>query len=254
MVDQNSALHSEPGQPDCPSFRIDWGLQGLLRLIDSYDFQTVLDVGSGGGDHARLLRHLGKEVVTVDLHRTADICSDFMDASIDRTFDVVWCSHVIEHQRNVGAFLDKLRRCLAPDGILAISLPIHPANRMVAGHVSNWNAWLLCYNLVLAGLDCAEARYVTTVDLSLIVRNRPALARDVGAVAGSGADLDPAHGDDPFSAIAPFFPFPVSQGAVAPLDEMNWGGFNYLMPSGLPSFRLHSRFLPPEGLLINGGA
>lgn len=265
MVDQNSAPHSEPGQPDCPSFRIDWGLQGLLRLIDSYDFQTVLDVGSGGGDHARLLRHIGKEVVTVDLHRSADMCSDFMDATIDRTFDVVWCSHVIEHQRNVGAFLDKLRRCLASDGILAISLPTHPADRMVAGHVSSWNAWLLCYNLVLAGFDCSEARYVTTVDLSLIVRNRPALAQDagtagsaagsdVGAVAGSGADLDPAHGDDPFSAIAPFFPFPVSQGAVAPAEELNWGGFNYLLPGNLPSFRLHSRFLAPEGLLINGGA
>ncbi|MDQ2104160.1 class I SAM-dependent methyltransferase [Azospirillum isscasi] len=242
MTDQPSGTAASP--PNAPSFRIDWGLQGLLRLIDSYDFRTVLDVGSGGGDHARLLRHIGKEVVTVDLHRSADIRADFMDAAIDRTFDVVWCSHVLEHQRDPGAFLEKLRRCLAPDGVLAISVPTHPADRMVAGHVSSWNAWLLCYHLVLAGFDCAEARYVNTVDLSLIVRHRPALAGDIGTDAGSGAD--------PFTAIAPFFPFPVSQGATAPLGEMNWGGFDYLVPGGFPPFRLHSRFLPPEGLFIGG--
>lgn len=251
MTDQPSGTAASP--PDESSFWIDWGLQGLLRLIDSYEFRTVLDVGSGGGDHARLLRHIGKEVVTVDLHRDADIRADFMDAVIDRTFDVVWCSHVLEHQRNPGAFLEKLRGCLAPDGVLAISVPTHPPDRMVAGHVSSWNAWLLCYNLVLAGFDCAEARYVSTVDLSLIVRNRPAQAGDIGTGAGSGADLDPADGADPFAAIAPFFPFPVSQGATAPLEEMNWGGFDYLLPAGFPPFRLHSRFLPPEGLFIGGG-
>ncbi|MBB3262941.1 SAM-dependent methyltransferase [Azospirillum sp. OGB3] len=256
MPDQPSETTVFP--PDGPSFRIDWGLQGLLRLIDSYEFRTVLDVGSGGGDHARLLRHIGKEVVTVDLHRDADIRADFMDAVIDRTFDVVWCSHVLEHQRNPGTFLEKLRRCLAPDGVLAISVPTHPADRMVAGHVTSWNAWLLCYNLVLAGFDCAQARYVNTVDLSLIVRNRPALAGgmqvgDIGTGAGSGADLDPADGADPFTAVAPFFPFPIGQGATAPLGEMNRGGFDYLLPAGFPSFRLHSRFLPPEGLFIGGG-
>ena len=52
-------------------FNIDWGLNTLLRLLDSYQFQAVLDVGSGEGEHSRLLRHWGKEVFSVDLHEKA---------------------------------------------------------------------------------------------------------------------------------------------------------------------------------------
>lgn len=237
-----------------PAFRIDWGLQGLLRLIVSYQFDSVLDIGSGGGDHARLLRHLGKEVVTVDSHRDADIVGDFLTVEIGRTFDAVWCSHVLEHQRNVGLFLDRIRDCLNPGGVLAISVPTHPANRMVGGHLSSWNAWLLCYNLVMAGFDCNDARFVTTVDLSLIVRHRIAKAGDIGRTAGSGADLDPACGADPLSLIAPFFPFQVRHGDAAPVEECNWGGFDYHLSADVPPFRLLSRFLPPEGLLVNDPA
>ena len=242
--------HSEPSASDLPAFRIDWGLQGLLRLIDSCDFRTVLDIGSGGGDHARLLRHLGKSVVTIDLHRDADIRADFMEADLGETFDAVWCSHVLEHQRNVGAFLEKLRLCIAPGGVLAISVPTHPPDRMVAGHVTAWNPWLLCYNLVLAGFDCSQARYTTTVDLSLLVRSRPAGGGDILKAAGSGADLDPAGAGDPLSPLAPFFPFPIRQGGDPPPAECGWGSLDYRMPAGVAPFRLHSRFLPEEGLLI----
>lgn len=238
--------------PALPVFRIDWGLQGLLRLIASFDFKTVLDIGSGAGEHARLLRHLGKTVTTIDLNRDADIMGDYATTPIDDTFDVVWCSHVLEHQRNVGSFLEKLAGNLADDGILAISVPTHPAERMVAGHVTAWNAGLLVHNLVLAGFDCRDAILSTTVDLSLIVRKRPARAADVGGAAGSGADLDPGSGGDPFGPIAPFFPFPVTHGGNAVVEDWNWGGYSYRLPADCPPFRLTSRFLPEEGLLIGG--
>lgn len=232
------------------TFTIDWGIHGLLRLLSSYEFRSVLDIGSGASEHARLLRHCGKEVVTVDLNRNADIVGDFVQVDFGRTFDVIWCCHVLEHQRNVGQFLDKVYATLDERGILAVSVPTHPPERMVAGHVSAWNPWLLCYNLVLSGFDCREASFSSRQDLSLIVRKNAATAGDIGTPAGSGQDLDPAKGADPFALIAAYFPFDVGQGAVIQGSECCWGGTEYKLPSGMPPFRLAGRFLPPEGLLF----
>lgn len=233
-----------------PTFRIDWGLQGLLRLIASFEFDTVLDVGSGAGQHSRLFRHLGKRATTIDLHRDADIVGDYATTPVEGTFDVVWCSHVLEHQRDVGSFLEKLATNLDDGGILAISVPTHPAERMVAGHLTVWNAGLLIHNLALAGFDCREAIFTTTVDLSLIVRKHPARGADVGSPAGSGADLDPGAGGDPLAPLAPLFPFPVVHGGNAAVAEWNWGGYEYRLPADRPSFRLTSRFLPEDGILV----
>lgn len=242
---------SEPAAPHAlPEFRIDWGLQGLLRLLASHSFTTVLDVGCGAGEHARLLRHLGKTVTTIDLHRDADIVGDYATTPIERTFDVVWCSHSLEHQRNVGLFLEKLGTNLDDGGLLAISVPTHPAERLVAGHVTVWNAGLLCYNLVLAGFDCREATFTSTVDLSLIVPKRPARAAEIGLAAGSGADLDPGAGGDPLGPVAAFFPFPATHGGDAAVPEWNWGEHHYRLPGGSPPFRLTSRFLPEGGIIV----
>src|SRR5437868_13865794 len=83
-------------------FQIDWSLNTILRLIEEYDFETVLDIGSGAGEHTRFFRHYGKQVFSVDLDEGADYVGDFNELMLDRQFDVVWCSHVLEHQRNVG--------------------------------------------------------------------------------------------------------------------------------------------------------
>ena len=175
-------------------FTIDWGVHGMLALLSDYQFRSVLDIGSGSGEHARLFRHFGKTVYSVDLNRNADYVGDFLDAEIDQRFDVVWCCHVLEHQRNVGYFLEKLFDCLTDDGILAISVPSHPRERLVPGHVTSWNAGLLCYNLILAGFDCRQARFLQTQtgDLSLLVRKHRAVGSDIGGTAASGLDVSGA--------------------------------------------------------------
>ena len=112
-------------------FHIDWALPGLLRLLSGYRFQSVLDVGSGAGEHARLMRHFGKRVYSVDSHHAADYRGDFMQVEFDRRFDAIWCSHVLEHQRNVGAFLERLHALLVEGGVLAITVPVHPRERQI---------------------------------------------------------------------------------------------------------------------------
>ena len=206
-------------------FRLDWAVHTIMRLIEEYDFETVLDIGSGEGEHTRFFRHYGKEVYSVDLAPGADYVGDFNELVLDRQFDVVWCSHVLEHQRNVGTFLEKIYAAVKDDrGILAITVPVHPRSNLLCGHITSWNAGLLCYNLVLAGFDCREARALqTSFELGLIVRKKRAVAPEIGPSAAF-------HMPDQLDKLARFFPFPVAQGANAEVLDINWGGRDYELP------------------------
>ena len=204
-------------------FRLDFGLHTIFRLIESYDFKTVLDVGSGEGEHTRFLRHFGKQVCSVDLSDGADYVGDFTQLVLDRQFDAVWCSHVLEHQRNVGIFLEKIYAALKDDGVLAITVPVHPRERLLAGHITSWNGGLLCYNLILAGFDCSEASILQTLELALIVRKKQAVYAEIGQSAAR-------HVTEQLDRLAKFFPFPVKQGGNAEVLEVNWGDREYELP------------------------
>ena len=204
-------------------FHLDFGLHTMFRLLESYDFETVLDIGSGEGEHSRFLRHFGKQVFSVDMEAGADYVGDFTQLVLDRQFDVVWCSHVLEHQRNVGLFLDKVSAALKDDGILAITLPVHPRARLIAGHITTWNAGLLCYNLILAGFDCSKAQILQTVELSLVMRKRAAVFTEAGGPAAR-------HLTEQLERLAPFFPFPVAHGGNAEVLDVNWGDREYELP------------------------
>jgi SAM-dependent methyltransferase len=220
-VDEEPRVHE--ASPERHEFQLDWGVHTMLRLISSYEFKTVLDIGSGPGEHARFLRHFGKQVYSVDESSSADYVGDFNTLVLDQQFDVVWCSHVLEHQRNVGMFLEKMFAALKDNGILALTVPCHPSKRLIAGHLTAWNAGLLCYNLVLAGFDCSEARLLQSFELGLIVRKRKADPAEVG-------HHDPDIMADQLERLGRFFPFPVEQGCNAEVLDVNWGDGNYEFP------------------------
>ncbi|MGO1068724.1 class I SAM-dependent methyltransferase [Lysobacter sp. CA199] len=190
------------------------GDQALSLLLRDYAFDSVLDVGCGDGRQARHFAAHGKHVTTVSFeayrgHRP-DFVGDFADFRSDRRFDVVWCSHALEHQTNVGAFLQRLLGFAADEGWLAITVP--PArSRIVGGHLTLWNAGLLLYNLVVAGIDCRDARLKTYgYNISVIVPARrallPPLRYDVGDI----------------ERLAPFFPIPVKQGFDGRIEQIHW--------------------------------
>jgi len=74
------------------------------------------------------------------------------------SFDVVWACHVLEHQRNVGLFLDNVYNILKDDGVLCVCVPPLKHN-IVGGHVSLWNMGILMYNLVLAKFDVKNGKF-----------------------------------------------------------------------------------------------
>lgn len=182
-----------------------WADQTLKKLLSDYEFQTVIDVGSGIGEHKRALRRAGKSVIELDWSR-----GQLYEATSLVPADCIWASHVLEHMHNVGVALEKMRRDLRPGGVLAITVP-PMKNEIVGGHVSLWNAGLLLYRLILAGFDCSRAAVKTYgYNVSVIVERRdlklPRLAHDEGDI----------------EKLADFFPLPVKQGFDGFIEELNW--------------------------------
>lgn len=188
--------------------------EALYLLLSQYEFDTVLDVGCGDGTHARLFREHGKRVTTISLEPyggfTPDFVGDVLDYQVPERFDLVWCSHALEHQPNVALFLKRLADLAKPEGLLAITVP--PARRrIVGGHLTVWNTGLLLYNLVAAGIDCSKARTKEYgYNISVVVRVRsialPPLRQDAGDI----------------ERLAPYFPLPVKQGFDGRIAEIAW--------------------------------
>ncbi len=195
------------------------GSEALVRLLEQDDVRSVLDIGSGTGTHARMMREAGREVTTISLSPPADLIGDHaaFDFSGD-PFDAIWASHVLEHQPDPGAFLRKCFADLRAGGVLAVTVP-PPKHEIVGGHLSLWNTGLLLYHLVVAGFDCREARVsgcyadgpeFEPYNLSVIIRKVPAalppLAFDKGDI----------------ERLAQFFPLPVRHGFDGRLAPIDW--------------------------------
>ena len=117
----------------------------------------VLNVGGTNDDpHTTAMRAAGIKVLTVDLRPPADIVTPYSNAWT-ASQDAIWCSHVLEHQRNPGQFIDKLLSDLNDGGLLAITVP-PPKPSLLAAHVTGWNETILLLQLIYAGLDCSAAR------------------------------------------------------------------------------------------------
>jgi len=152
--------------------------EALEKLLSSYKFDTVLDVGCGKvALHAKYMQNYGKKVTGIDFYPPEGaifraIKGNYMQLVHEDTYDCLWVSHVLEHQLDVQAFLRKVHSNLVEGGVLAVTVPPRKDN-IVGGHLSMWNMGLLLYRLILAGFDCSEAigkKYGYNV--SVIVKKR----------------------------------------------------------------------------------
>lgn len=196
-----------PIPPIRPEFQTKRAAAALQDVLLNERFDTVLDVGSGGGEHAAIFVRHGKQVTEIDFGTSVYaqaprsgssdtvILKDFNDVTFDRSFDLIWASHVLEHQPNVQAFLRKIAGLTHEGGLIAITVP--PAKfQLVGGHLTLWTPALLLYNLVVAGLDCREARVLCYgYNISVILRRRsvslPPLTYDKGDIERLAAFLPP---------------------------------------------------------------
>lgn len=97
--------------------------------------KDVLDVGCGYGEILYCLKKkfrcrvigveasreaakYGSELFSIPIHSVL-----FEEFSSKKQFDVIWCSHVLEHVSNPSAFLKKIKTLLKPQGYLYIEAP-----------------------------------------------------------------------------------------------------------------------------------
>jgi SAM-dependent methyltransferase len=177
----------------------------LDKLLRDYEFQTVLDVGCGNGEHAAVFERHGKSVTRNDLRLDGAYQHRLFDAH-----DCVWCSHVLEHALNPHDFVTKLAIDCKEGGVIAITVP-PLKHEIVGGHVNLFNAGLLLYRMALAGIDCKEAAVKSyDYNVSVIVRKRtftvPRLAYDAGDV----------------TTLTPYLPSCLTEGATGVIGSWNW--------------------------------
>lgn len=201
--------------------QVTYGGFALQTLLDRFAFDSVLDIGCGTGQATRRFVERGKRVTCIDVSEDVRahlagldvelLIGDFGATALQRTFDCVWASHVLEHQPDPHRFLKKVLDTVAPGGCVCVTVP--PAKyEVVGGHVALWTAGLLLYRMVLAGFDCREAMVCTYgYNISLIVRRKaieemPRLACDSG-------DVD---------RLAAYLPEGCGEGFYGDIDLLNW--------------------------------
>jgi 2-polyprenyl-3-methyl-5-hydroxy-6-metoxy-1,4-benzoquinol methylase len=97
--------------------------------------RRLLDVGAADGLLSRLLTERGWKVTGLEADPVAaaagaPYCERMIVADLDAgvpplpgEFDAIVCADILEHLRDPAAALAVLRRALAPDGLLVISIP-----------------------------------------------------------------------------------------------------------------------------------
>lgn len=121
------------------------------------------------------MRRVGIQVDTLDKYTgNPDIPHDFMDYDFDIKYDIVLCSHVLEHQRNVGIFLDKIYDVLHDNGLLLLSVPKHPADTLIEGHLSCFRTAYFIQHILHSGFDLKRGKFLScgTIENSAILPKR----------------------------------------------------------------------------------
>ena len=148
-------------------------LEYLLSMKNNPNNLKALDIGGALGKHTKIMRKFGLKVDTIDKYeKKAEFVGDFNNYKFTKKYDLIFCSHVIEHQRNQGLFLDKIYDTLKNDGELIISGPCHPAERFVEGHIASTIFPLFLQILIYAGFDCKTGKFMSLrgIENSFIVK------------------------------------------------------------------------------------
>ena len=103
------------------------GKQVALDLVPPGAGRRALDVGCREGNQSRWLERRGYVVTSIDVERLYDKCQ-VVDANkalpfADGSFDLIWCSEVLEHLVDPVFAARELRRVLRPGGELILTTP-----------------------------------------------------------------------------------------------------------------------------------
>ena len=112
------------------------GNENVLAHI-SGTVSTVLDIGCGRGDNAKHLKDRGKVVDGITIsEKELELATQYLrtgvlfnvesglpDAIKGNKYDVIICSHILEHLQNPGKLLDDIRGVMSEHSIFIVALP-----------------------------------------------------------------------------------------------------------------------------------
>jgi SAM-dependent methyltransferase len=140
----------------------------------------LLDIGCGTGNFLAAARDAGYGVTGIELDRNAArfarerlglqrvlplTISEFAEQHLEERFDVVTFFEVLEHQAAPVEFLQKVKACVRPGGVIALSVPNR--ERWLTGpdvldyppnHFLRWNAAALKSFLSAQGFEILSIR------------------------------------------------------------------------------------------------
>ncbi len=103
------------------------GKQIALGLVPGGQGRRALDVGARSGHQTRWLRERGYDVTSIDVEPLFAECIQ-VDANLalpfaEESFDLIWCSEVIEHLHDPRHVMSELRRVTKEGGTLILTTP-----------------------------------------------------------------------------------------------------------------------------------
>lgn len=105
--------------------KTDPNMKWILKQMDIYDDDLILDIGCGVGDYCKELIKISSRVIGADIfveYAKKRFKLEFIVMSAemigfkDNTFDKIFCINVIEHLRNPKKALSEIQRVLKPNG------------------------------------------------------------------------------------------------------------------------------------------
>ena len=148
--------------------------------------ERLIDIGAGDLRHSIEFARAGIKTTAVDLGSSVYAASrapevqknnlkvidaDFNRLELSERFEVLFCSHTLEHQQDVKAFLGKCLESVTEGGVLIFVLP-YPHWDLQGGHVAQFTPKSVIYNLALLGLDCSKSlAFDSHGEFTVVVRN-----------------------------------------------------------------------------------
>lgn len=99
-----------------------------FNFINSTNNKKALDIGSRDGYWSEKLTNKGFEVISVDINPTHRNNVAICDLEVglpfkDNTFDLIWCTEVIEHLNNPKNLIMEIERIIKPLGTSILTTP-----------------------------------------------------------------------------------------------------------------------------------
>ena len=95
--------------------------------------------------------------------------SKFINKKISNTYDVVLCNNIIQYQKNIGFFLDKIFDSLKNEGQLIITGPKNKADVLEEANLFIPTLTLLIQNLIYSGFDANDSKIISFVEENSII-------------------------------------------------------------------------------------